>query len=361
MKQNINIIEPTLSGEAGHCQSFVASLCGSAGQKEVRFTLWGGRAASLPAMPGADISLKRHFFRKIRRFQEFFLLRRLLARGERIFISTAGRVDLVLLNLAAAGSIPPQRVFCFFHWMRPSPKKLAYFRKIAQRHPELVIMGPTASVVDVFRECGFRHCSVVPYPITPRDSRELPAQPFRHLLFAGAARADKGFHHVVDLLALLAERHQSVPVALQTSGDHYDRHDPDTGKALQKLSTIGYPELTLTPQTLSSEEYFAMFSGAICLQPYNPADFADRISGITLDGLSMGAPVVTLAGTWMARVVERFEAGVVVDSPAPEALLEASLRIRDDYPRYQSNARRAGLSLQQEHSAGHLLELISAG
>ncbi|HJV35594.1 glycosyltransferase [Geomonas sp.] len=243
--------------------------------------------------------------------------------------------------------------------MRPSPKKLAFFRKIAQRHPELVVMGPTASVVDVFRECGFKHVTVVPYPITPRDNRESTVHPFRHLLFAGAARADKGFHHVVDVLALLAERRQSLPVALQTSGDHYDRHDPETGKALQKLSAIDYPQLMLTPETLSPEAYFAMFEGAICLQPYDVAAFADRISGITLDGLSMGAPVVTLAGTWMGRVVERFEAGVVVDSPAPEALLQASLRIRDDYPRYQANARRAGLALQQEHSAGHLLEIIA--
>ncbi|HJV35499.1 hypothetical protein, partial [Geomonas sp.] len=114
MKLNVNIIEPTLSGEAGHCQSFVASLCGSAGEKEVRFTLWGGKSASLPPVPGAEISVERHFFRKIRRFQEFFLLRRLLARKERIFISTAGRVDLVLLNLAASGSVPANRVFCFF-------------------------------------------------------------------------------------------------------------------------------------------------------------------------------------------------------------------------------------------------------
>src|SRR6185369_5552527 len=131
---------------------------------------------------------KRHFFRKVRRVQELFLLRRLLMSGERIFVSTAGRVDLVLLDLAAAGAIPPRRVFLFFHWMRPSPKKLAYLAKIAQKHPEVVIMGPTQSVIDVFLSCGFKHCSVVPYPITPRDNSALPAElPFRHLLFAGAA------------------------------------------------------------------------------------------------------------------------------------------------------------------------------
>jgi glycosyltransferase involved in cell wall biosynthesis len=359
MKETIHVIEPTLSGEAGHCQSFLASLCRAGAPGRSRFTVWGGKRATLPALTGAEVSLQRHFFRRIRRVQELFLLRRLLAGGERIFISTAGRVDMVLLDLATRGSVAPGRVFLFFHWVRPSAKKLAYFRKIARRHPELVILGPTASVVDVFKECGFRHCSVVPYPITPLSSAELPPAPFRHLLFAGAARADKGFPHVVELLALLARQRLELPVALQTSGDHYDKHDPATAAALERIPVIDYPHLKLTPETLSQEAYFEMYSGAICLQPYDASAFADRISGITLDGLSMGAPVITSAGTWMARVVERFDAGAVVQSPAPELLLEASLRIHSDYARYQGNARRAGVALQQEHSAGHLLDIIA--
>jgi glycosyltransferase involved in cell wall biosynthesis len=359
MKNTIHIVEPTLSGEAGHCQSFLTSLCRAGIGGQSRFTVWGGRSATLPAFPGVELSLREHFFRRVRRVQELFLLRRLLKSGERIFISTAGRVDMVLLDLACSGAVVPGRVFLFFHWVRPSAKKLAYFRKIARRHPELVILGPTASVVDVFRECGFRHCSVVPYPITPLASAEMPPSPFRHLLFAGAARADKGFPHVVALLALLARKRLELPIALQTSGDHYDKHDPATTAALERIPGIGYPHLKVTPATLSPEAYFEMFSGAICLQPYDTAAFADRISGITLDGLSMGAPVVTLAGTWMARVVERFAAGVVLPSPAPELLLEATLKIHADYPRYQANARRAGAALQQEHSAGHLLDIIT--
>jgi glycosyltransferase involved in cell wall biosynthesis len=360
MKKKVHIIEPTLSGEAGHCQSFVASLCGAGADSPAAFTVWGGKGASLPTLPGSEVSVERHFYRKIRRVQELFLLRRLLATGERMFISTAGRVDLVLLDWAASESLAPQQVFCFFHWVRPSAKKLAYFAKIARRHPNLVIMGPTPSVVEVFRECGFKNCHVVPYPITPRVNQGSAADPFSHLLFAGAARADKGFSHVVELLNLLAEKGLDLPLSLQTSGKHYDKYDPETRAALEKIPAIGYPHLKTYPETLSTEAYFAGFTGAICLQPYDVSAFADRISGVTLDGMSMGAPVVTLAGTWMARVVERFQAGVVVDSADPQLLLEAILRIHNDYPRYQANARRAGLALQREHSAGHLLELITA-
>lgn len=359
MAKTLHIIEPTLSGEAGHCSSFIESLCRAAGAAASCFVVWGGRSAGLSDLEDATPRVERYFYRKVRKFQELFLLRRLLKGDGRIFISTAGRVDLMLLNWAARTPVAPGRVFLFFHWVRPDARKLAYFAKIAARHPNLIILGPTPSVVEVFAGCGFRNSHVAPYPITPRTGAENGSGAFSHLLFAGAARRDKGFSHVVRFLAWLKDAGEQVPVSLQTSAAHYDKYDDDTSAALQRLSVLEYPQLRLAPETLSSEDYFQSFQGAICLQLYDPDAFADRISGITLDGLSMGAPLVTLAGTWMARVVERFQAGAVLPAPEPELLWAAVRAIGDDYARYRDNARRAGAALQQEHSAGHLLELLT--
>jgi len=223
-----------------------------------------------------------------------------------------------------------------------------------------VIIGPTTSVVEVFAGCGFTNCLVVPYPITPRETEQVPATEFRHLLFAGAARQDKGFSYVVDLLSHLAASGEAIPVTLQTSADHYDKFDTATKADLERLNLLHYPQLAIRPETLAASDYFALYNGAICLQPYNVQDFSDRISGITLDALSMGAPLVTLAGTWMARVVERFAAGIVITSPAPDQLLDAVQRIIAEYGRYQANACRAGRTLQEEHSASHLYALLTA-
>lgn len=355
--KTVHIIEPTLSGEAGHCLSFIESLV-SSGAGSCRFIVWGGREAEISGLDGLDLTVQRHFSRKIRRLQEFFLLRRLLSGGGRIFLSTAGRVDLVLLDWAAPAALPPDRVFLFFHWLRLDSRKRAYFRKVAARHPNLVVMGPTASVVDQLAGCGFGNCSVVPYPITRRTGIDETPVAFRHLLYAGAAREEKGFSHVVRLLAHLDACGAVIPVSLQTSAAHYDKYDDETAAALRQLASIDYPQLSLAPETLSSEAYFAAFSGAICLQPYDAAAFADRISGITLDGLSMGAPVITLAGTWMARVVEQFGAGAVIPEPTPELLWGAVRTIRADYRRFRANALKGGEALQREHSANHLLGLL---
>jgi len=93
---------------------------------------------------------------------------------------------------------------------------------------------------------------------------------------------------------------------------------------------------------------------------YNAADFSDRLSGVTLDALSAGSPIVTTAGTWIARIVQRFDAGVVVDSTEPEKTLAAIQEIIANYARYNENAHKAGLALKQENSADFLFKTVAA-
>jgi UDP:flavonoid glycosyltransferase YjiC (YdhE family) len=109
---------------------------------------------------------------------------------------------------------------------------------------------------------------------------------------------------------------------------------------------------------MGAAEYARFFSGGICLQPYERSDFADRASGVTLDALVAGCPVVTVSRTWMAQLVERFDAGVVVDEPTPEALHAAVRRIVADYGRFQRVARAGGDTLRAEMSCAPLIELL---
>ena len=360
MPPTLHIVEPTLEGQSGHCHSFIASLCSANHDPEQQFVLWVARGARLPQLEKPNIRVRPYFFRRIRRLQAPLLLRGLLSQAGRVFLATAERADLFLLNLASGGKIPEEKVFLYFHWSRKTKRKLDYFKKVAGRHPDLNILGPTSTVVDLFRECGFRKARLAPYPITPVPHRHPFAPgPFRHLLFAGAAREDKGFSRIVAFIEYLAEHRITMPFSLQTSPDHYGRHDAVTGQMLVRLQGIAYPSLRLQPTTLSTDEYYDLFRGGICLQLYNQTDFADRISGITLDALSMGCPVVALADTWMASMVERFGAGRVVAGTMPEELLAAVREIHTNYAGYQDRACRAGLILQAEHHPSHLLKALT--
>jgi hypothetical protein len=354
----IHIVEPTLADEAGHCHTFVEALC-RAGRDPGAFRVWCAAGARLPALEALGVPLERRFHRQVRRLEEWSLLRALLRGDGRVLVSTAGRTDLLLLDWAARGRIPPRKAYAYVHWVRPTPGKLASFRRLARRQPELVVLGPTPSVVEVFAGAGFARSAVVPYPAAG-SAAPAAAGAFRHLLFAGAAREDKGFSHVVGLVERLAVERPDLPVVLQTSLERNDRRDEATRAALARLSAVRHPALRLQGAPLEGPAYAELFRGAICLQPYDPREFADRVSGITLDAMAAGAPVVTIAGSWIARVVAGHGAGVVAASPAPGDLLAAVDRVRAGYPGYAEAALRAGRTLRGEHDARRLLEAIEA-
>lgn len=354
----INIVEPTLMSDAGHCNSFInALITASAGSRP--FRLWVNHQAQVNFNSG-HVEIRRYFYRKLRRLQSYFLYRKLLNSANKLFISTAGRTDLLMLDWAASGIIPRGKVYLYFHWFNPSDSKLRSLKKMAARQPNLAILGPTPSVVNAFRNAGFPDTRVVPYPITPRNTNDLFEQhPFRYLLFAGAARQDKGFSYLVDLIEYLYRQRSEIPVTIQVSAEHFGKYDAETMADIERLKAIPYPHLTLRTEVLSVKDYEELFAGAIAIQLYSTTDFLDRVSGITLDAFSAGCPVISTSGTWIARMVERFDAGMVTDDMSPEAVLKSVEIIISNYSRYNANANMAGKVLQRENSAVSLYKALA--
>ena len=306
------------------------------------------------------VTIQRYFYRRLRKFQAFALYVSLLRQPGGIFVSTAGRLDVMLLNWAAAGTIPPGKVCLYFHWIRPTLDKCRFFSGIARKQPHIRFIAPTESVAGFFRECGVTNVSVISYPVTPAPpSRENGTTAFRHLLYAGAARRDKGFGFIADLVEDLARTSADLPVTLQVSSEHYGKQEELVRGDIRRLEKVGYSHLKLCPVTLTSQEYRGLFSGAICLQLYNQRDFRDRVSGVTLDAMSVGAPVITLTGTWIARAVQRFGAGIVIDEPTPAAVIGAVRRIVAGYADYHIKALHAGRVLGAEHDAGFLFKALT--
>jgi len=352
--RNIQVVEPTLEGYSGHCHSLVASFCRAAAG--ARIDLWSAKGSeNLSYGPG--VAVHPYFRRRIRLPQALLLLRRLLRETAPIVVMTARRSDLALIHFAAGGPLPPNRVFLYFHWFRDTPGKSRFLQRMAARVPNLIILGTTVSVVEVFRRCGFANVHLLPYPPT-HPARAADAEPFRQLLFAGAARHDKGFTQVVDLVERLAWMKESIPVTIQASADHYGKYDPATRADLARLQAIGYAPLKMIGETLSPEGYAGLFPGSICLQPYRRADFVDRVSGVTLDALAHGCPVIATSGTWMAELITRTGAGMALEDTSAVGLHGATSAIMSRYASFQAAARAAGLALDR-NSWATLLDLLN--
>jgi hypothetical protein len=341
---HLEIVEPTLVSEAGHCAALFASLRAAA--PTLRYRLWIDRHAQVPRFEQQGVTLQRFFSRRWRKLQAFWLYRRLLRSGAPILVPTATWFDLRALDLAARGPIAPRRAFFYFHKWRVSRRRAQALSRLARRQPDLALFGTSEQIVTALRAAGFARVEQV-VPVLGADLAPHRAGAFRALLSAGAARADKGFTHVVDLVEHMAAVGSELPIVVQASGDHYGRYDERSRADLTRLRSYRYPHLSLLTTTLDAQQYRDLFAGAICLQPYGRPDYADKMSSVTFDALRNGAPIVTVAGTTMAVIAERSGAGVVVQEPTPQALLQACQTVAEQYAQYSERALHAG----DQHSA----------
>jgi hypothetical protein len=341
---HLEIVEPTLVSEAGHCAALFASLRAAA--PSLPYRLWVDQHAQLPRFEQQGVTLQRFFNRRWRKLQAFWLYRRLLRSDAPILVPTATWFDLRALDIAGPGPIAPRRASLYFHKWRVTDRRSHALRRLAQRQPNVALFGTSQAIVGALRAAGFAHVEQVE-PILGADLAPQSAASFRALLSAGAARADKGFTHVVDLVEHMVALGSHLPIVVQASGDHYGRYDERSRADLARLRNCSYPHLTVLTDTLDARQYQELFAGAICLQPYGRADYADKMSAVTFDALRNGAPIVTVAGTTMATIAEQSGAGRVVDEPTPQALLEACRAVVEQYPHYSERARRAG----EQHSA----------
>ena len=341
---HLEIVEPTLVSEAGHCAALFASLRAAA--PTLPYRLWVDRHAQLPRFEKQGVTLHRFFNRRWRKLQALWLYRRLLRSGAPILVPTATWFDLRALDLVAGGTIAPQRASLYFHKWRVSERRAQALRRLAQRQPNLALFGTSRAILQALRAAGFARVEQVE-PVLGADLAPRSAASFRALLSAGAARADKGFTQVVDLIEHMTEVGSGLPIVVQASGDHYGRYDERTRADLARLRSCRYPHLTVLTDTLDARQYQDLFAGAVCLQPYGRADYADKMSSVTFDALRNGAPIVTVAGTTMAAIAEQSGAGLVVAQPTPQALLQACEAVVRQYPQYAQCALRAG----EQHSA----------
>ncbi len=363
----LHIVEPILNDETGHCMSLVRSLVEAArqlGQSQV--VVWGGKDLVAPPDVSAGVTYVPHFVRRYRKLQAPFLYARLLRQPGRLLISTASSVDLISLDLVARmcrlGAMAPGKVSLFVHWLNIKPGKARRFTQIAQRQPGWQILAPTQSVVDFFSSCGF-HAQLVPYPLDLHDTgrQDNVAQVhFRHLLVPGSARMDKGFGHVVQLVEYLKSTGHTWPMTIQTSLEHGHDKDVALQEALARLKTVHPSHVQLVDASMDRAAYQALFQGAVVIQPYSRESFQDRVSGVTLDALNAGAPLVVTGGTWMARMVSGHGCGEVVDTFTPAEWGHAIARLVNRYEDMSAQARMAGESIRSEHSAQGLLRAVLA-
>ncbi|GAB4300005.1 MAG: glycosyltransferase [Desulfuromonadia bacterium] len=353
------VIEPNLRSPSGHYAEFVRALGSVSGKKVIQVYADPRADDLLSSMEGVVPFCREP---RIGRFAaEWRTIVRAVREKAPFLVLTADARHAALLSLTAAGvgsSLGSARLF--FH-RAPTTVRDRFFAPLmgmARRHA--IAVTATEQVAGELRQDGWRQVILVPYPMIPPPHPPEPL-PFRHLLMAGAARINKGLDILSQLVCQWNGRGEKIPLFVQVSHKHAERHGRREGDVVKRLLSCGYPGLHADGSAPDREEYLSRFRGALVLAPYAREQFASQVSGIVLDALLNGAPVIATRKTWPGDMVDRFGAGVTIAERTPSALDEAIRAVLHDWGRYARAACHAGVILAREHDPRHLMDALIPG
>ena len=358
MPDKLHIIEPTLNSSAGHCFSVTQALARANKENPIAsLELWADRHMDDSALNILNVKTHSYFSRKIRRIQVFFLLLKLLSRGDTVFLQTTSRAEL------AAYALLPKKIklrgnaYFYIHHMRMDGLKKKRLEVIAKNALNARILCTTEQLATSMREAGFEHVKVQLYPFETPEAYPKKAL-FRHLIFPGIARMDKNFPFIASIVNMLKQHHEDIPLFIQAAPNHHNEFPADILPIIKQIQDTEYAHLKMPCTSLNSNDYLAQFSGGLCLLPYNIEVFADKVSGVTLDALAHGCPVIIQKGMHSANLVNQFQAGISLEHNNEEAWLVAIKTIICNYGSYQINCHKAFDFLSKAHHPARILETI---
>ncbi len=146
------------------------------------------------------------------------------------------------------------------------------------------------------------HTLPIPHTYSP-DQRVPHAGPLR-ITYLGDARREKGFHLLPQIIGDLRADYLETGRARFVVQCNYNipEGEPEAVVARSQLESLPPAYITLYKNSLTSEEYRdLLLSADINLLLYEQANYYARSSGVLVESLAAGIPVIVPAGTWLAR------------------------------------------------------------
>lgn len=174
----------------------------------------------------------------------------------------------------------------------------------------------------------------------------------------GNARAEKGIVEIIDAIRLLRDtydRRDEIEFFLQLN-------DPDNECAARVRSFLEapLPNVRVARTALSSDEYQGAFSEVdVVLLPYWRDLYASRTSGIFLEAVAAGKPVIVTADTWMTDELRAHGSGIAIPSRSGKALADAIIDVHKNFESYRSRAAESADSCMRRHSSTSLLHKLA--
>lgn len=350
------IIEPNLRSLSNHYAEFVRAVGMRAGDNVIDVMAHPDADPILSEMRGVRVWTKEP--RVGRPLAEWRTIYNAVGKSVPFLVLTADGRHAAAVSLAAALTKQrPEHARLYFH-KTPSGGRDRFFSAFSGAAQKYALaLAPTEVIAGSLRAAGWRRVECVPYPALGPAQIPGPA-PFARVLMAGVARMNKGLDLIVDLAKLWARQERDIPLFVQVSKKHAMKHGHREVAMVGSLLSSGYSALVTDERAPGRAEYGERFRGSLVLAPYERSRFAEQVSGVVLDALLHGAPVIATRGTWPGAQIDRFGAGITIEERTPEALAAAIDQVLGNWQAYSSRACEAARTLAREHDPHRLLTLI---
>jgi glycosyltransferase involved in cell wall biosynthesis len=164
-----------------------------------------------------------------------------------------------------------------------------------------------------YERLGARSVRTLPVPILMAGTAASEPDPdVVRISFVGAARVEKGFCELPSLIERFPRRigAAQVQARVQVSSSNADPRVREATQALYALAKrLPHGALQLVESPVSMERYYALLaeSGVVAL-PYVSHKYNASTSGIFVEALCFGVPVIAPAESWMADVMAQAQA-----------------------------------------------------
>ncbi len=187
-----------------------------------------------------------------------------------------------------------------------------------------------------------------------RDVSDRPV----HLVAPVQAQSAKGF----PLLAGLAERFRhslhtgSVALTARSAPQPTD-NEASTQRQAAAIKSFGG---VLIDEHLTDLQYAALVGSAhVVVVPYALDYFRTRTSGVVLDAIAAGKPVVTTRGTWAGDLVEDHRVGMTFEDGDLDSFEFAVHRVIGDLDSLTRTAEKARSKIIADFSPGRLVSFLA--
>jgi glycosyltransferase involved in cell wall biosynthesis len=204
---------------------------------------------------------------------------------------------------------------------------------------------------------GARGVTTLPVPILLPESIAPAEGSMIKLAFLGSPRVEKGFCELPRLIERLPRESngRTIGAMVQVNADSADPRIREAAQSLANAASRLPPgTVELLPSPAPADTYYGWMARAgIVALPYLSKKYNASTSGIFVEALCFGVPVICPAESWMADVVDeaqqqRLRIGEVVATM--DEIPAAAARIAGALPEYRDAVRRFAAQWRRIHN-----------